>query len=113
MVLLWDDDKDYVENLNKKNVLYHMEEAAIGGNPEARFLLGYVVEESRGRLDRAVKHLIIAANLGHDGSLVALKNLYGDGHVSKEDFASALRAHQAIVDAMKSPEREMAKLDPL
>ncbi len=34
------------------------------------------------------------------------KNGYANGVLSKEDFAAALRAHQAVVDAMKSPQRE-------
>ena len=55
-----------------------------------------------------MKHFIIAAKLGHDGSLEALKEVYEAGAVSKEDFASALRAHQAAVDATKSPQREAA-----
>ena len=36
-------------------------------------------------------------------------NCYMNGNVSKEDFAAALRAHQAAVDATKSPQREAAK----
>ncbi len=39
-----------------------------------------------------------------------LKQCYTDGHVSKEDFAAALRAHQAAVDATKSPQREAAAI---
>jgi hypothetical protein len=35
-----------------------------------------------------------------------LKEGYIDGYVSKEDFAVALRAHQAAVDATKSPQRQ-------
>jgi hypothetical protein len=35
-----------------------------------------------------------------------LKKLYSDGHASKEDYAGALRAYQAAVDATKSAERE-------
>jgi hypothetical protein len=33
---------------------------------------------------------------------------YVKGDVDKEDFAAALRAHQAAVDATKSPQREVA-----
>eukprot|EP00986_Skeletonema_menzelii_P016803 scaffold15944_cov108-Skeletonema_menzelii.AAC.1 len=62
----------------------------------------------KGRVDRAVKHHIIAAKLGHDKSLEAVKDLYKAGQVSKEDFAAALRGHQAAVDATKSPQREAA-----
>eukprot|EP00984_Skeletonema_dohrnii_P033796 scaffold31570_cov94-Skeletonema_dohrnii-CCMP3373.AAC.2 len=47
--------------------LYHLGEAAIGGQPKARHDLG-VHEVKRGRIGRAVKHFIIAANLGHDRS---------------------------------------------
>jgi hypothetical protein len=55
-----------------------------------------------------VKHFIIAANLGHDDSIQRLKDCFMGGAVSKEDFAAALRAHQAAVNATKSPQREAA-----
>jgi hypothetical protein len=58
------------------------------------------------KIERAKKHFIIAANLGFDDSVEALKHVYVVGHVSKEEFAAALRAHQAAVDATKSPQRE-------
>ena len=48
--------------------------------------------------------------MGHDESLEVLKNAYRAGLVSKEDFAAALRAHQAAIDATKSPLREKAKM---
>jgi TPR repeat protein len=83
-----------------------LEEAAIGGHPSARHNLG-CEEACNGRLDRAVKHFIIAAKLGYDDSLLTLKKCYSTGHISKEDdFAAALRAHQAAFDATKSPQRE-------
>ena len=92
---------------DEKKQLHHLEEAAIGGDPMARHNLG-CVEEEYGWMDRAVKHFIIASKLGHDESLKKVKNLYNDGYASKEDFAAALRGHQAAVDATKSPEREEA-----
>ena len=55
-----------------------------------------------------MKHFIIAAKLGLDDALEALKSCYREGVVSKEDFAAALRGHQAVVDAMKSLQREAA-----
>ena len=91
-----------------KKRLHHLEEAAIGGHPGARYNLAHS-EASRGRKDRALKHLIIAANLGDDKSIQLLKKFYADGHMSKEDFASALRAHKAAVDATKSPQRDVAE----
>ena len=95
-----------IEKDEKKEV-YHLEEAAIGGHPYARINLG-VYEERDGRIDRAVKHLIIAAKLGWDGAIQRLKECYKDGHMSKEDFAAALRSHHAAIVATKSPQREAA-----
>eukprot|EP00984_Skeletonema_dohrnii_P029956 scaffold20969_cov77-Skeletonema_dohrnii-CCMP3373.AAC.5 len=96
-----------VEKDAKKKV-YHLEQAAIGGHAKARWSLG-AVEKNNGRTDRAIKHWIIAAALGHDRSLDALKVCFRGGLVSKEDFAAALRAHQAAVEATKSPQREAAE----
>eukprot|EP00577_Skeletonema_sp_RCC1716_P019921 CAMPEP_0113399764 /NCGR_PEP_ID=MMETSP0013_2-20120614/15730_1 /TAXON_ID=2843 ORGANISM="Skeletonema costatum, Strain 1716" /NCGR_SAMPLE_ID=MMETSP0013_2 /ASSEMBLY_ACC=CAM_ASM_000158 /LENGTH=312 /DNA_ID=CAMNT_0000284721 /DNA_START=51 /DNA_END=989 /DNA_ORIENTATION=- /assembly_acc=CAM_ASM_000158 len=92
---------------NKKKELYHTEEAAIGGHPGARQNLA-CLELRTGRVQRAVKHFIIAANLGLDDSIKEMKECYKHGVVSKEDFAAALRAYQAAVDAAKSPQREEA-----
>jgi TPR repeat protein len=100
-------DSEGVEKDMKKQV-YHLEEAAIGGHPSARYNLG-IEEENNGRYERAVKHWIIGSNLGHDQSLKGLKDLYAEGYVSKEEYANALRAYQASVDATKSEEREKAE----
>eukprot|EP00984_Skeletonema_dohrnii_P001621 scaffold514_cov150-Skeletonema_dohrnii-CCMP3373.AAC.1 len=84
------------------------EEAAIAGHPQARCnLSGYGWGNER--FDRAVKHLIITANLGYDGSIQRLKESYKEGKVSKEDLAGALRAHYAAIDATKSPQRGAAE----
>ncbi len=96
-----------VEKDEKKNI-YHLEKAAIAGLPEARHNLG-IYEAQNDRYDRAKKHFIIAANLGYHTSLYALRLLYADGHASKEDYADALRAYQAAVDATKSSGRERAE----
>jgi TPR repeat protein len=92
---------------DEKKRLHHLEEAAIGGHPEARFNLG-CYEGRNGRIDRMVKHYIIAANLGLDEALESVKKGFEHGVVSKEDYASALRGHQAAVDATKSEERDKA-----
>jgi len=92
---------------DKQKEIYHLEEAAIGGHPDARFNLGCEEEES-GNIERAVKHFIIVANQGHD-SIKALMEYFKKGFVSKEDLAAALRAHQAAVDATKSPQRDTAE----
>ncbi len=91
-----------------EKAVHHWEEAAIGGHPAARHDIG-VYEAHNGRYERAVKHFIIAANLEHEGALNALKILYTRELASKEDYADALRAYQAAVDATKSKEREKAE----
>eukprot|EP00986_Skeletonema_menzelii_P004534 scaffold1550_cov74-Skeletonema_menzelii.AAC.3 len=93
---------------DEKKVLHHLEEAAIGGHPRARHNLGYMEWENGHHNDRAVKHFIIAAKLGNDRSLESVKILFKAGYATKEDFAAALRGHQAAVDATKSPQREEA-----
>ena len=92
---------------DEKKQIYHLEEAAIGGHPGARLILGRH-EGINGRIERAVKHFIIAANQGLDTAVKTLKDFYAAGVVSKEDFAAALRAYQAAVDATKSPQRDDA-----
>ena len=91
----------------QRSEIYHLEEAAIGGHPWARFNLG-CEEDEKGRTDRAVKHFIIAAKLGYDDALEPVKKLFSVGMVSKEDFEAALRGHQAAVDATKSEQRDAA-----
>ena len=93
---------------DEKKEWYHLEEATIAGHPGARYNLA-CYEERNGRFERAVKHWIIAANLGHDQSIQWLKDCYRDGLVSKDDFAAALRGHYAAVDATKSPQREVGE----
>ena len=92
---------------DEKKELYHREEAAIGGHHVARFNLG-VYEEDNRRIERAMKHYIIAASLGYDKALDEVKEGFAYGLVSKEDFEAALRGHQAAVDATKSEQREEA-----
>jgi len=101
-------DKGEGVEKDKKKEVYHLLHAAIGGHPTARHNLGYV-ELKNGRIDRAVKHFIIAANMGYDCSLDALKVCYREGLASKENVASSLHGHQAAVDATKSPQREAAE----
>ena len=47
-----------------ENAIYHWEKAAIGGHPVARHNLASYEAKNNGNIERAVKHLIIAAKLG-------------------------------------------------
>ena len=93
---------------NMTKFVHHSEEAAIGGVPVARHNLG-VHDARNGKVERAVKHFIIAATLGDGESLKLLREGCAQGIVKKEDFEAALRAHQAAVDATKSAQREAAE----
>jgi TPR repeat protein len=93
---------------DEKKELFLLEEAAIAGHPSARYSLGFL-EGRNGRTERAIKHFMIAAGQGQDDAMDELKWQYAQGRISKENFAASLRAHQAAVDAIKSPQREEAE----
>jgi TPR repeat protein len=103
--LLYHEGKGVEKDIKKK--IYHLEEAAIGGHPYARFNLA-LHEGRNGRTDRAMKHYIITAKLGYDDALEKVKKGFRRGVVSKDDYESALRGHQAAVDATKSEQRDAA-----
>eukprot|EP00984_Skeletonema_dohrnii_P022029 scaffold11147_cov79-Skeletonema_dohrnii-CCMP3373.AAC.1 len=88
--------------------IHHLEVAAIGGHQKARHNLG-VHEWKICRYERAVKHWIIAATQGLNISIKSLIRAFKSGMMSKDNLAAALRAHQAAVDATKSPQREAAE----
>ena len=85
-----------------------MEKSAIGGHHLARHNLG-CEDAGNYRFERARKHFIIAANLGYHESLKALRELYANRKASKEDYANALRAYQAAIEATKNAERDEAE----
>ena len=104
--IMYSEGQGVERDLKKK--IYHLEEAAIGGHPDARFNIGNH-EFRNGRKNRAVKHWIIAAKLGEDDALHNVKLGFTCGFVSKEDYDAALRGHQAAVDATKSEQRDAAE----
>ncbi|KAK1737383.1 hypothetical protein QTG54_011669 [Skeletonema marinoi] len=99
---------------NYEGAFKYYTKAAELGDVESHYLLstmyrGGLCEAENGNYERATRHLIIAASLGHEPSIEMLKANYTKGNVSKADFAAALRAHQAAIDATKSPQREAAE----
>ena len=93
---------------DEKKAVYHFDEAAIGGHHVARWNLA-CVEHENSNMEIAVKHLIIAANLGFDVSMKALLLSYKNGYTTKEEYGATLRAHQAAINAMKSAQRDAAE----
>ena len=86
----------------------HYQAAAIGGHFIARHNLG-VVECEEGRMDTAVKHFMISANMGWENSLKAIQEIYADGHATKNDYAQALLGYQHATEEMKSVQRAEAE----
>ena len=101
-------DGEGVEKDVEKGI-HHWEKAAIGGHPVARHNLAYH-EEKNGNTERAVKHLIIAANLGLEESMKELWKIYSAGNITKEELDVTLRGHQAAIDATKSAQRDAAEV---
>ena len=93
---------------DREKFKWNLEEAAIGGHPHARYLIG-LEEVKNGNIERAVKHWIIAATQGYDSAIKMLMTAFKEGDLSKEDLAATLRAHKAAVDATKSPQRRAAE----
>ena len=59
--------------------------------------------------DRALRHLLISAKMGHNDSVEKLKKIFMAGGVTKEQYAEALKGYQDAVEGMKSHDREEAK----
>eukprot|EP00985_Skeletonema_marinoi_P012280 scaffold5896_cov119-Skeletonema_marinoi.AAC.3 len=93
---------------DREKGIHYMEEAAIGGHPAARYNLGWN-EWNNGNSEKAVQHFIIAVTQGDDESIKNLMFSFKEGYASKDDLAAALRAHQAAIDATKSPQRDAAE----
>ena len=88
--------------------IHHLKVAAIGGHPDARYNLG-IIEWNNYNIKRAMKHWVIAAAQGDDPSIKELMKLFKGGCVGKEVLTATLRAHKAVVDATKSPQRDEAE----
>ena len=59
-------------------------------------------------MNRALKHYMIAAERGEPDSLKEIQKLYTNGHATKDDYATSLRAYQAYLAEIKSTQRDAA-----
>jgi len=94
-------------DVDLKKAKYYFELAAIGGDVLARYNLG-CLEGQSGKVERAIKHWIIAARVGCKDSLAMIKKGYMNREITKDEYASTLRAHQKANDAAKSEARDKA-----
>ena len=104
--IMYRDGEGVEKDIGKET--YHLEEAAIGGHPQARYNLG-CIEGKRRNIERSVKHWNISATQGYDTSIKMLMKAFKSGFVDKDVLASALRAQKAAVDETKSPQRNAAE----
>ena len=81
--------------------------AAMQGHVESRYNLAYFYGQ-KGNNDRAVKHFLISAKMGHKESLEMIKKMFMGGVVAKEQYAQALKGYQDAVEEMKSHDRDEA-----
>ncbi|EJK61329.1 hypothetical protein THAOC_18215 [Thalassiosira oceanica] len=86
----------------------HWQYAAAQGHPESRCLLGVHEYENANR-ELAVQHVMISAKMGHEESLNFIKDMFMKGHVTKAQYAEALKGYQSAVEETKSTQREEAK----
>ena len=86
----------------------HYETAAMCGQVSARYGLG-CMEYDAGNHDFALQHFLIAAMLGYQDSLNAVKTLFMNGLATKADYTAALRGYQNAAEEMSSPDRDEAK----
>jgi len=82
--------------------------AALQGHLGSRCNLG-CIEGKMGNHDHAVRHLLISAKMGDQGSLEMIKTAFKAGLATKEQYAEALKGYQYAVEEMKSPDRDEAK----
>ena len=78
------------------------------GHVESRYDLGYH-EAKKGNDDRALRHFLISAKMGHNLSVENIRRAFMGGLATKEQYAEALKGYQHAVDEMKSHDRDEAK----
>ena len=77
------------------------------GCAECRHSLG-IYEGDEGNYNRAVRHWMISANMGHEISLEAIKEFFMNGAATKEQYADALKGYQDAMEETKSHDRDEA-----
>ncbi|EJK43891.1 hypothetical protein THAOC_37619, partial [Thalassiosira oceanica] len=88
----------------------HFQYAAMQGHPDSRFELG-CIEYDSGNHELAVRHWMVSAKMGQQGSLNEIKDMFMKGHATKAQYAEALESYQNALEETKSPQREEAFFD--
>ena len=92
---------------DEKMARHYYELAAMKGVVTARCNLG-VSEKNAGNYERALKHHMIAVRGGDTDSVEEIKDMYMNGHATKDHYTNALRSYQAYINEIKSDQRDKA-----
>ena len=92
---------------DEKMASHYFELAAMEGIVMARYNQG-IDEENAGNYERAFKHYMIAVRDGNTKALKEIKDMFMNGHATKDHYANALRSHQAYLNQIKSDQRDKA-----
>ena len=91
--------------VDKNKAKYYYELAAMNGHIFARHNLG-CVEWEKGNRYRAMKHFVMAARAGDEGSLDKVKQGFKNGMITKDGYAIILRAYHQRQKEMRSDARD-------
>ena len=101
-------DGNITKNLAKAKESYEIA-AYRGGYCGAWQNLGYLYYQEGRNISASMYHFRMASSYGDCHSLNVVKWGYKNGHISKEDFETTLRAWQAANDEMATDDRKKAK----
>ena len=93
--------------VDMKIATHYYELAAMSGHVNARHNLA-CIEGAAGNNHRSIKHFIMAAKAGFEKSLEGVKIGYKHELVTKDEYASTLRAYHERQKEMNSDERDRA-----
>jgi len=93
--------------IDKNKAKHYYELAAIGGYVGARHNLTRF-EADAGNVERAMAHLVLAARAGDESLMNKVKEYFIKGIVTKDGYATTLRAYHDRQKVMKSDAREEA-----
>jgi TPR repeat protein len=99
--------KLYHKRGDLKKAKFRYEAAAMAGDEDARFNIGYI-EFNSGNADRGLKHWKIAASSGNYAAMNFIRKFFEDGVVSRESIDSTLIAFNKSCVEMRSEVRDAA-----
>ena len=94
-------------DVDTKKATHYWGLAAMRGDVQARHNLG-CNECHAGKVDRALRHWVIAVKDGDSDSLESIKRMYKNGIATKDDYAKALQSYQEYLVEVKSDQRDEA-----